>query len=155
MKLYLNSVIILLTLILNTSSIYASQSISNQNSMFCHGCSIDIKKSRAFQKATKIGFYDPLTELERPTTVYVFDYNRQTVIAYDVWNKFDLITQKPYVVEEKSSLVPETLIDEWIEFTTGIRDAVEEPLNFHDISGYDFLYNHNVRHQVYNRLRDS
>ncbi|XQW84623.1 hypothetical protein ACOYR1_16010 [Thalassotalea piscium] len=84
MKYYILTIFILA--MIKTTSIVAGsfQPLSSSNAIFCHSCSFQEKQYEAYQKASAIGFYDPINELERPTTVYIFDFDRKSVTSYSV-----------------------------------------------------------------------
>ena len=142
---------------IKTTSAFAGsfQPLNTSNAIFCHSCSIQEKQHEAYQKASAIGFYDPISELERPTTVYIFDFDRKSITSYNVWDKFDLMTFKPYTAIESPSNVKAEIRQAWHKYTNDMLASIDTANYMDDISGYDYLIDQNIRNQVHSQIRSS
>lgn len=146
--------ILFLVLLLSSSYTSLAQPMTKSNVLFCHSCNTDESKSASIQKAITIGFYDPINELERPTTVYIFDFNNKSIRAFDVWNKYNLFTGSPYTVTEAPQKVPSSYYGEWVIFVDTFTEAVQTPF-YSNYSGYDFLRDPNIQNKVFDDAKES
>lgn len=145
---------LIFTLLFLCAKSIASDNMSSENTIFCHGCSDAVIKNKALDKAKEIGLQAPEMEPIRPTTVYVYDYKNRKVTGIDVYNSYDLHSAQPYTVYINPSLVSFEVQKAWDDFVGMNESFFNNP--FHsDISGYDFLKSVNVRHQVFNDVKAS
>ncbi len=148
--------IIALLLLSMSFTVFAgeSQPLSSINAVPCNGCTPTSVKSKALQKAKEIGFYDPITEIESPTTVYIFNFNTETIQSFDVWNKRNLFTGEMYTVFEKPHNVDYAMKTSYSEIVGRLKEFFNTSSNS-DYSGYDFLQNSYIQQQVLNEVNSN
>ncbi|WP_105170828.1 hypothetical protein [Pseudoalteromonas sp. T1lg24] len=149
---YLNKNLQYFTIILSIICLEVIAEPSSYNSGFCHSCDATSTQYRAYELAANVGFFDPINELERPTRVYVFNWNKKSVEGFDVWNKIDLFTGKPFTVFPIDSTP--SIQNDWINFVSDWEDFFYDPYR-PPYNGFDYLTDLNVKNQVHAYIRNT
>ena len=141
---------IISVLVLFSTLLFANKSLalnydnmSVDNTVVCHGCSNQTLYQTAVNKALSIGFQDPVNNLETPITVHILDYESGNIIAYNVWDKVDLMTLRPYTLSDVSYKVHPDYRQDWARFSSSksLFDDIFES----DEDGFAFLSDPYVR----------
>jgi len=148
-------------LVLVCASFYTSASdpLTEDSVVMCHGCSEQQGKNAVYYKAvSEFGWenYDPLTQLDtviNPRTIYSFDFANKTVSAFQVYYTYDFSTRRPYTVEALASyFVPSDVELSWIQFVDKVNSYSSHGIDV-PYSGFEFLTNSGTRQNVYQYVR--